>query len=97
MEKIDRGEGGDDSKSSTVRRRKNSLPLADDSAEDGMKEGSIISTLQSTYFLQMEYRRDTQGAHFDAIRRSDGWAVRYDFPLVIPPSNLLIQIRIRTK
>ncbi|KAF8384762.1 hypothetical protein PRIPAC_73904, partial [Pristionchus pacificus] len=79
MEKIDRGEGGDDSKSSTVRRRKNSLPLADDSAEDGMKEGSIISTLQSTYFLQMEYRRDTQGAHFDAIRRSDGWAVRLEF------------------
>ncbi|GMS95445.1 hypothetical protein PENTCL1PPCAC_17620, partial [Pristionchus entomophagus] len=79
MEKIDKGEGGDDCKSSTVRRRKTVLPSAEDFADDGSKETSIISTLQSTYMLQSEYRRDPQSAHFDGMRRSDGWIVRSEF------------------
>ncbi|GMR36783.1 hypothetical protein PMAYCL1PPCAC_06978, partial [Pristionchus mayeri] len=79
MEKIDRGEGGDDSKSSTVRRRRTALPSAEDFAEEGMKETSIVSTLQSTYTLQSEYRRDATSAHYDGARRSDGWIVRMEF------------------
>ncbi|GMT23205.1 hypothetical protein PFISCL1PPCAC_14502, partial [Pristionchus fissidentatus] len=69
----------DDESSRTSKRIARAPPSPDDIVEEQLKEGDFLITMQSTFLLHVEYRREVASSMFDVMRRSDGWVMRIEF------------------